>query len=59
MVIFITDKKNKATLNQINRFQKNFIIKHSERVKFLFWQDLFKNWPQTIEKPFQYSYFKE
>lgn len=56
-VIFITDVNNPAISNNLKNFI-NVIGKYPDfKVKCITWQEICKNWPQGVEKPFQFVCF--
>ena len=54
-VIFITDGNNPATNNDLKNFEK---YSSSLNVKHITWQEICKNWPKGITKPFQFVCFE-
>lgn len=54
-VIFITDEKNPATNKNLDMFKK--YSKHLN-VKHITWQEICKNWPKGVDKPFQFVCFE-
>lgn len=57
-IVLITDNNNPATKYELEMFQEKYMADSKVNVIYLTWQEVCEQWPENVEKPFQFTCFK-